>query len=288
MDNQVLVSVIIPTYNRKTYVVRAIDSVLAQSYKNVEIIVVDDCSKDDTYEVLLQMQKKHPNLVAKRNDVNLGPAGTANAGIEAARGKYIAILDDDDIWSDRKKLEKQVDFLEKNNEYVLVGGGVIKVDVQGKEITRYVSIERDADIRKILLINNVFAHSSVLFRKEAFLKTGGYQKDLKYFADWDLWLKLGTIGKFYNFQEFFYHYLDQEQGKSRTTHDYGIRRRLWANIALRKKYQQYYPGYYKSVLLCLAAYVYSFIPFRKVLLPAIYNIRKFFFGASPYTYFNEK
>ena len=95
-----------------------------------------------------------------------------------------------------------MNFQQKNKEYVLVGWGLIKVNMAGKELVRYLPVENDKDIRKALLISNVFAHSSVLYVKESFIKAGGYQENLNYFADWDLWLKLGTLGKFYNFQEF--------------------------------------------------------------------------------------
>ncbi len=279
-----LVSVIIPTYNRKHYVALAIASVMRQSYNNIEIVVIDDCSKDDTYQVVVELGKNNAKIVPLRNQVNLGPAGTANAGIHAAKGKYIAILDDDDTWCDLKKIEKQVAFLEGHSDHVLVGGGVIKRDKEGNEIARYLPLENDTDIRKALLIDNVFAHSTVLYAKDAFMKVGGYQKDLKYFADWDLWLKLGTVGKLHNFQDFFDYYLDQEHGKVRSTHDYGIRRRLSANMALRTKYRKHYPGYVKSILLCCASYLYSFLPFRVLLRPVLNFARNTIFGRPPYRY----
>src|SRR3989338_2887209 len=119
-----LVSVIIPTHNRKEYVVQAIGSALAQTYKNIEVLAIDDFSGDGTFEVLRELSGRHGQVVPLRNELNLGPAGTANRGISQARGTYIAVLDDDDRWCDEKKLEKQVAFLEKNKEYVLVGGGV--------------------------------------------------------------------------------------------------------------------------------------------------------------------
>lgn len=284
--NNPLVSVIMPTYNRKEYVIKAVDNVLSQAYKNLEIIIVDDCSNDGTKDVLLDLGQKHSQIIPLSNKTNLGPAGAANRGISQARGKYVAILDDDDIWVDDAKLEKQVEFLERNQEYVLTGGGVIKVDQSGKEINRYLPIENDIDIRRAILADNAFAHSTVLFRKDTFEKAGGYQKDFGYFADWDLWLKLGRLGKFYNFQDFFIYYLDQEHDKKRSTHDYKIRRQLLANIRLRKKYGNYYPGYPKSVILCFASYFYSFLPFRSKLRPVINKLRNLIFGPPPYKYLN--
>lgn len=283
-----LVSVIIPTHDRKEYVVKAINSVLSQTYKNIEIIIIDDCSTDGTHQVISDLCKQNNRIFLIKNSVNLGPAESANRGIDCSRGKYIAILDDDDVWCEAKKLQKQVSFLETHVGHVLVGGGVIRVSKEGKELSRYLPIEHDNDIRKAILIDNVFAHSTVLFTRESWKQAQGYQKDLQYFADWDLWLKLGKLGSFYNFQEFFCYYLDQQHGKNRNSHDYKIRRRLLANIGLRKKYKQYYPGYAKSILLCFANYVYSFLPFRTALRPTLDAVRNVIFGPPPYKYVKPK
>jgi len=283
-----LVSVIIPTHNRKEYVVKAINSALAQTYKNIEIIVADDGSSDGTYETIYNLFKNHPGIVLIKNDVNLGFVKTLNKAVAAAKGKYIARLDDDDSWCDSQKLEKQINFLENNPEYALVGGGVIKKDKNDKEIIRFLLPEGDEDIRKNILISNVFAHSAVVFKKEDFKKAGGYDEEFGFFADWDLWLKIGRLGKFYNFQEFFVFYLEQNQGKNRTSHDYLMRRKLVKNIKLRKKYKGFYPGYKRAMFVCFANYFYSFLPMREKVWPMLFWLRNIIFGPSPYKYLNEK
>ncbi len=291
MNNQPLVSVIIPTYNRKKYVVKAIDSVLKQTYKNIEIIVIDDGSADGTDEIISEFSKKNPGIISIKNKTNLGFVKTLNKGISSAKGKYIARLDDDDFWRDSQKLEKQVEFFEKNPEYALIGGGVIKIDKEGREIVRFLVPETDENIRKAILISNVFAHSAVIFKKDNWERAGDYDEEFGFFSDWDLWLKLGKFGKFYNFQEFFIYYSDQEQNSGRTTHDYEIRRKLTTNIKLKNKYKNYYPGYKKAILICFANYFYSFLPFRKKLWPTIFWFRKLIFGPSPYKYselYNKK
>lgn len=285
MMNALLVSVIIPTYNRKELAIKAINSVLSQTYSYIEIVVMDDASTDGTSATILELAKKHSNIVCIKNESNLGFARNLNKGISLARGEYIARLDDDDLWIDARKIEKQVNFLENNKGYVLVGGGVVKINKAGKEVIKYLLLEKDEDIRKALLVDNVFAHSTVLFKKVTWVKAGGYDLQFGFFADWALWLEFGKIGKLYNFQEFFIHYLDQEENKGNSTRDYQIRRKLRAKIALTRKYKNYYLGGNKAFLLSFASYCYSFIPFRRKLWPVIFQIRKLLFGTPPYKYF---
>ncbi len=280
-----LVSVIIPTHNRRKYIAKAINSVLSQTFKDIEIIIIDDGSTDGTDKVVYELIKKSPSIIAIKNKINLGFVKTLNKGIEAAKGKYIARLDDDDYWRDSQKLEKQVKFFENNSEYALIGGGVIKTDKEGKEVVRFLLPETDKDIRKAILISNVFAHSAVIFKKAHWEKTGGYDEEFGFFADWDLWLKIGKFGKFYNFQEFFVYYSDQEQGNGRTAHDYLMRRKLITNIKLRNKYRDYYPEYKKAILVCFANYFYSFLPLREKIWPALFWLRNLILGPAPYKYF---
>ncbi|MSU54407.1 MAG: glycosyltransferase [Candidatus Staskawiczbacteria bacterium] len=251
--NNPLVSVIIPTHNRKEYLAAAIRSVFAQTYKEVEVIVVDDHSTDGTLEALADFV----GITVIRNEKNMGPAGAANRGILASSGKYIAMLDDDDQWNDHKKLQKQVDFLEKNEEYVLAGGGVVKVNEEGVELLRYLLPESDKKIRSVILANNVIAHSAIVFRKEAWQKAGGYPERIS-FGDWALWLELGRFGKFYNFQEFFIHYTDHGASKSKRYYD--RRKDFWAGLEVKKKYSVFYSGYIKAVLFHIARYTASFLP----------------------------
>lgn len=283
MRKNPLVSIIIPTCNRAKYIKRAVESVLSQTYQNIETIIIDDGSTDETPKIISEFSKKDPRIVILTNRINLGFVKTLNKGISKARGKYIARLDDDDFWQDPEKLKKQVEFLEKHKDYVLVGGGLIKINKEGKEIVRYLFPEKDREIRKSILIDNLFAHSTVLFRKDAWEKVEGYDEQFGFFADRDLWLKLGKLGKFYNFQEHFTYYLKPEQKRS----DHLIRRKLKANIRLRKKYRHHYPGFGRSLVLCWASYFYSFLPFRKKLHPFLFKLREIILGPPVYKYFKK-
>lgn len=109
-----LVSVIVPTYNSKNFVSNAIDSILRQTYKGVEIIVIDDFSSDGTYEYLKEKYSGVESIVLLRNDSNVGAAGARNVGISKATGRYIAFLDSDDQWKP-EKLEVQIAFMRETD-----------------------------------------------------------------------------------------------------------------------------------------------------------------------------
>lgn len=282
--NKILVSIVIATCNGGRYMEKAISGILDQNYDNFEIIVVDDGSSDDTLLILKEIRRKDERVKIISNGKNLGFAKSLNIGVKAASGKYIARLDDDDIWIDKDKTKKQVEFLEKNKEYILVGGGVIvKKESDGEEVARYLFPEKDEKIRMFLLSHNLFLHSGVVFPKSVFDKVGGYDEKFGFFADADLWLKMGTTGKMSNFQEYFTVYLDKEQDGKYSSRDTQIRRRLFARIKMKWNHRKNYRGFSRALFLCLMSYAYSFLPFKPIIKPALFKIRIKMSGI-PYKY----
>lgn len=197
-----LVSVIITTFNRSAYLREAIRSVLNQDFSDLELIVVDDASpSEETTHVVGSFSD--PRISYIKNKTNVGSTASLNIGLGAAKGKYIAILDDDDIWIDREKLSKQVGFLEERPDYVLVGTNVIVVDGETKkELTRTQFPRGDGEIRRTIFRSNPFAHSSVVYMREKALMAGGYDKKLPRGKDYDLMIKLGKVGKMAVLQDY--------------------------------------------------------------------------------------
>lgn len=282
MNQQPLVSVIISTRNRANFIAKAIDSVLKQTYKNIELIIINDSSTDKTSEIISGFAEKDGRIVILTNKVNLGFVKSLNEGIATARGKYIARIDDDDFWSDPEKLEKQIRFLESNPDYVLTGGGVICLDENGKEISRYLLPEKDEDIRSRLLFDNCFVHSTVVFKKKAWEKAGGYNENFGEIEDWDLWMRMGRIGKFYNFPKYLAHYL---QWRRNSLSNFNIRNKLRNQIEMCRKYRKHYPGYWRAFLLGWVYYFSSFLPYRQKMRLILIKIRTLIFGPPPYKYF---
>lgn len=253
------VSIVLPTHNRAELLDKAIRSVVGQTYENWELIIVDDASTDFTPQLVREWQAKDARISCIRNPENifskLGVTANLNIGLNGADGKYIARLDDDDYWCDNRKLEKQVNFLENNPDYVLAGGGVIVVDPAGKELYRYFKFEHDETIKKRALLANPFSHTTVMFRREAAIAVGGYA-NWQYAEDWDLWLRLGVYGKLYNFQEYFMAYLFSGTNKS-----FELQRPQTKTVLkFIAQHRREYPGFFLAYAANFAQYLFSFLP----------------------------
>ncbi len=193
------VSIILPVYNGASTIERAIDSVLAQDFLSWELIIIDDGSTDALSDTIKKYLRDN-RISFFQNKKNLGIQKTLNRGLAQAQGVYIARIDSDDVWTDPKKLSKQVAFLEHNPNVVLVGTDAILQDASGKVIGRYVMPKSDTQIRRRILSRNCFLHASVLFRADATKKVGGYSEDSSAYCveDYDLWLRLGLVGQVSN------------------------------------------------------------------------------------------
>lgn len=267
---QPLVSVVMATYNRAALLGKAVESVRVQTFLDWELIIVDDASTDNTADVAGQYAREDARTTFVSNESNKGQVKSLRRGIDLAKGKYIARIDDDDTWRDKQKLEKQAEFLESHPEYVLVGGGIVVVDDQGKELVRFLHPEEDEEIRKKMLFHTPFAHGAVLFRKDAYGAVDGYDAHLGYSEDWDLWLKLGTVGKLYNIQEYMLTYVRGNQRKTASWRD-----ETRYHGMLRKRYKDVYPNYIQAVLFGLLSSLYYRIPFvREILYPVSAVLRK--------------
>jgi len=184
-----LVSAIIPTFNRAWALGRAIDSVLAQAYRPLELIVVDDGSTDETPRLLAPLAAQ--GLIRAIRQPNRGVSAARNAGLAAARGSLVAFLDSDDEWLPGK-IEAQVEFLEGRPEEVLVqtqerwirGGRRVNPGRRHRKLAGDIFIPS----LKLCLISP----SAVMLRRRLFEETGGFDEDLPAAEDYDLWLRVLT------------------------------------------------------------------------------------------------
>jgi glycosyltransferase involved in cell wall biosynthesis len=186
IDNSysVIVSIVMPTFNRATTIGMAIESVLKQTYSNWELIIIDNESTDNTSVIIKKYAENDSRIKYHFVHKSKIPGITEylNYGIQLSLGKYIARLDDDDEWCDPKKLDKQVKFLEQDSNFVLVGGGAIMVDGNRQPMYKFFKRENDAEIRNHALYANPFWHNTVMFRKDKAIEIGGY-KNYKFVED---------------------------------------------------------------------------------------------------------
>jgi glycosyltransferase involved in cell wall biosynthesis len=192
---QPLVSVIMSVYNGAEWLQLTIDSIIQQTYANWEFIIVDDCSKDKTIEIL-QKNQHHPQIKIYLREENKGLIENLNFLVQKSQGKYIARMDADDV-AVADRLEAQVHFLEKNPHVDLLATTIVLIDEKGKQTGTWKD-DRECithhEIRKKIPFANCIAHPSVM-SKSAVLKQNNYLSTQKNAEDWDLWLRLLCVGK---------------------------------------------------------------------------------------------
>lgn len=209
MSQKPLVSVLIPCYNCEEYVEEAVMSIIKQTYSNLEILVIDDGSTDNTKTILQRLAQKDSRIRYIKNEENLKLIKTLNKGLDLCNGKYIARMDADDI-SLLTRIEKQVNFLEKHPEIGIVGTYTKNFGVNNK--TWEMDTE-DKYIRTHLFYNTCFAHPSVMIRTSV-LRDNHLYYDANYLhaEDYKLWCDIAQYTKLANIPEILLYYrINQNQ-----------------------------------------------------------------------------
>jgi glycosyltransferase involved in cell wall biosynthesis len=186
------ISVIMAVYNTEKYVEDAIHSILDQTLSNLELIIIDDMSTDRSPSIIQKLDDKDTRIIFIQNDNNIGPASSRNRGLDLAKGKYIAILDSDDI-ANKERLSMQVKYLEQNPEVFLVGS---MAQYLGEDNTAHgvfsTGVFNPDKFKKILPKRNCFIHSSVTFRNNGKYR---YREKFRYSEDYDLFIRMMSEGK---------------------------------------------------------------------------------------------
>lgn len=194
------ISVLMPAYNAEKYITLAIESVLGQTFKDFEFVIVDDSSTDNTWPIIQKFAEKDKRIVPVRNKENLKIAKTLNAGIKLAKGKYIARMDADD-WSYPDRLEKQHHFMEEHPEVGIMGGTMVIINEVGKVVGERRYYTQDDEIRKNIFKFSPFCHPVVMIRKSVLEKSGLYDPRYKSSEDYELYFRIGRHAKFANLED---------------------------------------------------------------------------------------
>jgi len=232
MKKNIKISVITPAYNAGKFIAEAIESILNQSFRDFEFIIIDDCSKDNTAKIIMDYQKKDHRIKYYKNSKNLGIAGNRNKGISLATGKYVVWQDADDI-SLPDRLKRQYEFMENHPEVGICGGYLQFFDENGdKGIRKYAT--QDAELRKNIFRFSPVAQPAAIIRRECFKKIGEYDLQWPPAEDLDMSFRVGSKYQFANIPKVIIQYREHQNSatfkKLRTTET--------NTIQIRRKYSR--------------------------------------------------
>lgn len=195
------VSVVMSVYNAEKYLAEAVDSILAQTYEDFELILINDKSTDSSGEILHRYAEQDGRVVLLENQENMGLTKSLNRGLAVAKGEYIARMDADDI-SVPERFAIQVKFLDENPDYSFVSCIGRYIDENGNPEQLRLFPETNEEIYAMMPKVDAVMHPGVMFRREDIAKIGNYCEDFRVVQDYDLWFRGMAAGyKFYNFQE---------------------------------------------------------------------------------------
>lgn len=192
-----LVTIGVPSYNNAAYVIKTLNSAIDQTYNNIELIIIDDCSTDNSYQIIENWREENNvNIQMFRNETNLGISKTMNLLLKYATGKYFQKLDADDILLN-DKIEKQVSILENSGTDVALAYADILLMDERDDLIEECYLKRIGSTGKVgddvflsLLNKNHIPCTSVLLKTTILKNEGGFNENLDLYEDWDLWLRL--------------------------------------------------------------------------------------------------
>ena len=195
MKNKPLISVVMPAYNAQKFISSAIESILDQTFKNFELIIINDCSADNTRSIVKSFAKKDPRIKLIDNKTRLNIAASLNKGISMASSNIIARMDADDI-SIPNRLELQYKLITSDKNIAVIGANIIVMDLNENEIAIRSYPTTSEKLKACLFKYSPFAHPVVCFRKDMSDSVGGYNPKYSPTEDLDLWFRLGVKYKF--------------------------------------------------------------------------------------------
>lgn len=233
------------TYNDSRYIAQSVESVLNQTFKDWEFIIINDASTDNTDEIIKRYKNQDKRIYYVSNNKNIGLTRNLISAVNLSKGKFIARIDGDDIWSDKSKLQKQLDFMLSHQDCGVVGCFAHAIDISGKQLFEIKYPHEDNDMRRIMLKHCCLLHSCVMLRKSAVMRAGNYDTRYPYAQDYDLYLKLGKFSKFHNIPEFLVKYRVNPFGTTQTKYW----KQMQEMVDIVKDHKTSYPYFYQGFLL---------------------------------------
>ena len=237
-----MVSVIMSVHNGLPFLEEAVESIYYQTFTDYEFIIVDDCSTDGSDHLIKKWEKHDPRVRCLKNDYNKGLTASLNLALSQTQGEFVARMDADDI-SESIRLEKQVEFLMKNMDYIAVGTSCKTIDSEGRETGQKLIGCDHLEMMMWFLDQNHMIHGSVMFRN---LDNIYYDESFYSAQDYDLWTRLIRRGKLANLSECLYSW--RIHGEAVTAHYYSEQKMNAQLIAEKHAQYIYDTGFYDTLL----------------------------------------
>ncbi len=266
------VSVLMPAYNSEKYISEAIESILNQTFKDFEFIIIDDCSTDKTWNIIQKYEKQDSRITAVKNEKNMGIPINRNKLVSMAKGKYVVWQDSDDI-SVVNRIERQYAFMEKNPDVGICGGWLQFFNEKG--VLALQKYERSDDkLRKKIFRYSPVSQGVAMIRKTVFDRVGKYDEHIKQAEDLDMTFRIGQYYSFANVQAILLRYRRHEYSITSARTKENVRATLSVRHSAYKKYN-YKPAFldlYANLGVLLFAYLplpigmteYLFRVYRKI------------------------
>jgi len=194
MNHQPLVSVLMPIFNGARHLPEALESIRSQTYQNLEIILINDGSNDDSGIIIDEFARVDQRAFVIHKS-NSGLIDTLNRGLNAASGDWLARLDQDDF-AQPNRIERQVETVLGTDRPILVGSDFRTLNEESRRLRRYrLPSDHEQLVTRLRRVQRFFPHSSAMFHVPTARKVGGYDTSANYNEDWDLWLRLSEVGK---------------------------------------------------------------------------------------------
>lgn len=232
MKSEPKVSVLMPAYNAEKYIGEAIESILNQTFKDFEFIIIDDCSIDRTWEIINKYAYVDNRIIVLKNKENKGIAGNRNKLVKLAKSKYIIWQDADDI-SISTRIEKQYNFMEENPDVGICGGWLQFFNEKGNTSIRKYSLD-DYSLRKNIFRYSPVAQPGAIIRKKSIDELGLYNLKYPPAEDIDMSFRIGSKYKFANLQEILINYRENSNSATFTN----LKKIELDTLEIRKKYSE--------------------------------------------------
>ena len=268
------ISVVVSIYNEPIeWLAESVNSILAQTFTDFEFVIINDNpNREENKLFLSELQKADQRVVVIENETNIGLTKSLNKGLRAAKGKYIARMDADDI-ADPERFSKQYQFMEENPDYIVVGSNMYTYS-DGQIIKEIIYPADDAHIKIGFLLKDPVAHPASFIRAKALKENNvWYNENMRYAQDLALWCDLTPYGKFHNVQEFLLKYrvsssqISTSKFGEQAHLKYGIRRKYYDEVFPKLSINGSSTSKFSKFVKVLFGKKISVMPAIKLLIP---------------------